>query len=313
MNTFLFINTPGRSFVSLKSASGHCSAPTGYVFDGVRGEATEHKDWLSVPAMPEVISRIIAASHPIVSYRLLPEFVGTPNLADTVEPAFFAYDSNTEEYNNGRVMNLYEAVREEVPERYEPVSDERVILADKDYSWQPRVLEYPVVHSLLDCILTHPILRPELPCKLSRQDSYNIIRQHVKANLNGRFAQVTSDYDFCFEVSKIVKLAESHNQTYDENMFSARRRKPKMVTRIVTNSKHVVFRMSPKVDNPDKPGNGWRSYPLVEPFEGQNYDDIVRNIEEYLAELMDYFNSPQKQCEHCKGLGIVREDFPKAK
>lgn len=49
-------------------------------------------------------------------------------------------------------------------------------------------------------------------------------------------------------------------------------------------------------------------YTVVTPFEGANYDDLINNIESYLNELITKINEPLKECECCKGNGVILND-----
>lgn len=53
----------------------------------------------------------------------------------------------------------------------------------------------------------------------------------------------------------------------------------------------------------------YQSYPVIEPFNGNGEDDLKQNIQTYLNEIMIKINEPLIECEHCKGLGVTRNEI----
>jgi hypothetical protein len=156
-------------------------------------------------------------------------------------------------------------------------------------------MDYEPKYSLLDRITTHPVLLPTKQCYLTKEESYKIIRNHVKTNIDPRYARVTSDYDFCFAVEKVIELHKPYEYTVNVNAAYSRR-KPKYEKRYNTTKSVKVYEVAPKVYN---------SYPIVEPFSGKDYDDLKKNIDEFLHNLMEMINEPVVECEHCKGRGVI--------
>ncbi len=74
-----------------------------------------------------------------------------------------------------------------------------------------------VKHQILDEIVFPNIVLPRKPCKLTIEQSYDIVRKYVLDNIDGRVASVTSDYDFCFGVTKVIPLSETIKFTVDVN------------------------------------------------------------------------------------------------
>jgi len=154
--------------------------------------------------------------------------------------------------------------------------------------------DYTLQSSILDQITTHPILLSTKPCKLSRQDSYNIVRKYIKSNIDPKWASITSDYDFCFAVSKTI---QHEPEKYSVNVG---KRKPKYETRYTRSRTAQVYKVAPS------PREG---YPVIEQFEGKNEEDLRNNIQKFLDELIEIINKPLVECEHCKGYGVIEHEI----
>ncbi|MFF2834279.1 hypothetical protein ACFVSK_21145, partial [Cellulosimicrobium cellulans] len=128
---------------------------------------------------------------------------------------------------------------------------------------------------------------------LSRADSYRNVRNYVKTHIDTRWAKITSDYDFCFTVSKEI----SHEP--EEFRVNIGKRKPKYETRYTRSRTTKVYEVAP---------SSYNSYPVIQPFEGKNEEDLKQNIQKYLDELMEAINKPLVECVHCKGYGVILDE-----
>jgi hypothetical protein len=133
--------------------------------------------------------------------------------------------------------------------------------------------------------------------------SYEIIRQYVKQHINYDVAVITSDYDFCFTVKKKIPLSEQEKYTVDLNAFRNTKRK-KLETRYRRYRELEVFAMAPKL---------YQKYPVIGEFHGDNQEDLKRNIDEYCESLVEFINTPVRDCPDCKGKGVIVEKFKKGK
>lgn len=173
--------------------------------------------------------------------------------------------------------------------------DEVFLLSEKD-----------IGHQLLDKIIFPEIILPSKLCELTQQQSYNIVRQYVKENIDLKVAEITSDYDFCFTVKKKIKLSKDEEYQVDVNnsYFQKRKRKPKLETRYRKYNMIECFNMAPNVYN---------NYKVIQGFKGKDQDDLKNNIDDYLKNLIEYINEPLEECPHCKGLGVIFNEGLKTK
>ena len=154
--------------------------------------------------------------------------------------------------------------------------------------------KYPYSVNILTQLTTHKDLRVNRPCKINTEDLYKIVREFVKTNINPKYARITSDYDFCFTVKKLIPLSET--KAYQADI--SRTKKQRWVTKYVNEREVTVFEMAPKA---------YQHYTVIQPIEGNNYQDLEKNIDDYLTKLITYINEPLVDCPHCKGRGVIMD------
>jgi hypothetical protein len=174
-----------------------------------------------------------------------------------------------------------------VNERYISYSNEKVI----DY-----ITNETVDHQLLDKIIFPTILLHQAPCKLSSKETFNLVKFHIQQHINPKVARITSDYSFCFEVSKIITLNETYTQNYVP--YSRGKRKPKTETRLISSRLIKIFEMT---NDEDK----YKGYTSIEGFEANSESELKDQIDNYLNDLMSYINEPLIDCPHCQGKGVL--------
>jgi hypothetical protein len=159
-----------------------------------------------------------------------------------------------------------------------------------------------IIHQTIDKIVFPWVVLPSLPSAMSSADTYKIIRQYVKHNIDQRYAQITSDYDFCFEVAKVVPLAtpiETQRELKTSRGHSFRKRKYShslVKNRVVKK----VFEMTYSPEN-------YKGYTPIPSFVGKDHQDLKKNIDKYLNALMSRINEPLIECKHCDGMGVILE------
>ena len=134
------------------------------------------------------------------------------------------------------------------------------------------------------------------PCWIDQVTTYKIIREHIKQSIDGKEARITSDYDFCLTVSKIIhikpwiqktEIKKRNNRSYAQPKFNEKKISQELVT---------IFECAPKA---------YQSYAVVKGFQGKSLEDLKYNIDSYLEDLMRVINSPVERCECCSGYGHV--------
>lgn len=150
---------------------------------------------------------------------------------------------------------------------------------------------------LISSIITPSILLHTAPCKLSSKESYDIVRAFIKDNIDPKQAEITSDFDFCFNVKKRIHLANEYDYKVDvSGHWRNKRIKPKYETRVQKKRDIPLFSMTYSPSN-------YQGYIPIKGFEGDSRDDLKSNIDAYLNHLISVINTPVHECKHCDGTG----------
>lgn len=263
-----------------------------YKFDNKHGEKSYAKDWVFIDKIPTLVEINIPEKRINQRYELRDGFQ-----EGELTPKTILYNK-VGEHDFDSISGLYEYKFDLEPEIFQPVEFEINIIDSLD-DFKPMVQQYKIENSVLDKIMFHPVLLATRPCKMSSEQSYAIIRGYIKKNINNRFAKITSDYDFCFTVEKIIDFNEPEEYQVDVNNinnYSKRKRKPKMETRYRVNRRVRIFEVAPKP---------YQKYPVVQPFEGTSYENMMENVELYLGGLIQMINEPVVDCPNCNGMGVI--------
>lgn len=303
------IKKPDGYFIR-DDSSGYRSGIAELRFNGKEPEKTWKSDWYKVESI-ENIKKYIPERREYLGYKLKKEFSKTKDI-----PKYVKYEdkcSHFGEYYDENYFNLYELDYKEIPSELEDIEIEIENIGEVKGELVESKIEYEVYskwgkkrtitnkdleRNLLDEIITPEILEDEVPVKLSSKESYDIIRAYIKDNIDPKHAEITSDYDFCLTVKKRIPLSEEKSVTYDSNLnlFSKRKRKPKFVTKMVKERSFEVYETAPE---------SYRNYSVTKPFVGENVEELKKNIDTFLKELIKNINKPLKDCPNCKGCGVI--------
>lgn len=156
-----------------------------------------------------------------------------------------------------------------------------------------------ISHYLVDELLYPEILLNNKSCFLSVKQTYDIVRSYIQDHIDNSVSVISSDYDFCFSVSKRIKLSKPYTSKREIlNRSGKSYSRPRYNERYIDKKEIKVFEMAPKV---------YQSYPVIEQFRGDNISDLKKNIDNYLEDLITKINTPLKECCACNGLGVLNE------
>ena len=291
-----------------------------YNFDGEQCRPTFHKDWVLVGGMPNKITKKV--THGNINYRL--ELIDKSFLSDKVPAVLIReevcqYEDCEWIWNeeHKHLYSLYELKSDSVPDTEEEVEFEIEVIAEiekimnVDFNFNVNKTQWAsdglrvisadnVKHQILDKIIFPEILLPMKPCSFSSDDTYKIVRQYVKENINPKVVKITSDYDFCFTVKKIIPLSSHEKYTVDTNnsIFDKRKRKPKYQTRYRKNREAEIFEMTPA-------SKGYQGYTVIQGVRAKNHEDLKEKMDFYLKSLIEFINQPVSDCPHCNGDGVI--------
>lgn len=289
-------------------------------FDKEKCQSTFKTDWFKIKNKPKEILRQV--SQPSINRRweLKPEFNSS-----TLKKVWLDKEVYTEDYvmtdEFQSIKGLYEYKEDKQPDIFENISFkwEEILeietfqepqklsykaAGDWNHKSYPNVTEKNLKYDILTQILTPSILLHTQPCKLTSKETYDIIRKHIKENINPKVAEITSDYDFCFTVKKKIPLVKSYSYKVDVNnsIFKERKKKPIYETRLVDKKSIQIFEMTWKGY---RNNGGYEGYTCIEPFEAENQDALKEYIDSYLEELIRVINEPLCECDKCNGTGVL--------
>jgi len=299
MKTIDFIKTSEGFLVNLPASSSK-------FINGEKLLPTFNKNWSKVNTKPKTLTE---TSNKVVErvWKLKPLISDFSQLPKTLE--YFDYDDMETRYPD--YEGFYESFTtygegiKEVEVQFVKIAEVNLVPGIVPFSYQTKdpfpITEKSVKYPLVSTITVPDILLPETPCFLSSRETYEIIRNFVKKNIDPKAAQVTSDYDFCFEVSKLVELHEPESYQVDLN-WNRKKAKPKYETRFRTDRKVKCFSMTHDERNYEGKSNG---FPVIEGFSANSQKELKEKIDNYLKELIENINKPLVECPCCKGLGVV--------
>lgn len=216
-----------------------------------------------------------------------------------LEKESFAWDEDADDWvctKNPSLTALYkrDTVRETI---VEPTDVEIVVLGeyviDDEFDLTKRKVQVtatsevellPPVESVLtfdelELLLTPEFLRHKVACTLSSKQMYNIVRQFVKQNIDTTCAKISSDYDFCFEVKRIIH-APSKSDVKLEQIFE------------MTWAGY-------------KGRGGYEKYTCIPSLSAPSLQKLYDKLADYLQNLMHHINQKAVLCEHCNGVGAI--------
>ncbi len=263
--------------------------------------------------------------------------LGLPK-TQTMEELKYFYNSDKEEYEYqgplAGVGNLYQKVFETIPEYWEEINFEIQIIRNinieienisnpiemkimsyhqGDFGIKPLEFDLKSVTTWgeLEKILTPEFLLHERPCEISSQNLYKIIRTHVIQNLDRSKCKITSDYDFCFGVKRIVPVKPYvvKNEQYKAGFKSYN--PPKFKNETVTTKEVDCFEMTH--DQADGNGRGYKGYTIIPALKANNLKQLSEYLKQYLDDLITNLNTSVLECQHCAGTGHIVKglDHPK--
>ena len=313
--------------IAIKTKSGiYISAKTSrgiedMCFDGKLPERTFKQGWFKIKKVPKKIQKEVSQDDINYRYEIKDESLINKKIKKVLKRKDVAYYEDygwiwKDEYE--QLESLYELKSDKQPNIMEDVEFEIDIVIELDEIKEASLFSYTVQrtkwksdgtteitnrdvkHQIIDEIVFPDILLTMKPCSLTSEESYKIVRQHVKDNIDPKMAEITSNYDFCFTVKKKIPFSEPEKYTVDvnNNMFSKRKRKPKYETRFRIDRLVEIFEMT-------HAGTNYKGYTTIKGFVGQDHTDLKEKIDLYLESLMEFINKPIKDCPDCNGNGVI--------
>jgi len=159
-------------------------------------------------------------------------------------------------------------------------------------------LSQAVSYSDIERLLTPDFLLHERPCTLSSLQMYQIVRAHIKDNIDGKYARITSDYDFAFTVKRRIAIKPYTVRTEEKNSRGRSFARPKFKTTSVEHREVELFEMTHTERN-------YQGYTPISSYSANSLKEMSEFLKDYLDNLMAEINRPVQECSHCGGTGHV--------
>lgn len=283
-----------------------------YLFDGEEPKSTYLEKWYLINSAPEKIEKMVNQPDINHRYELIDrKLSGTfPELLTREEFCYWGEDSGgyktwiiKKEWEDKKSLYNYKYDKQDPKPESMKFKFNIILEIDniKEYAGlsytvpktrykndgKINITDKNIEHQIIDKILfPEPVLTSK-PSKLSSLDTYKIIREHVKTNINGEFAEITSDYDFCFTVKKKIPTTK-----IDNNKITTHKIKQ------ISKKLIEIFEMTHSVKK-------YNNYTVIKGFVGKNHEDLKKNIDIYLENLMEAINAPLIECSNCSGTGVI--------
>lgn len=281
-------------------------------FDGYEPTETFYKNWFEIPSYPTRVQKIVTGAKTNQRYELRDGELESAKL-----PLTIPYDDRDTVDEHTRDA-LYSYKADAVPDYLADFECEFVVLCEvKNYRDAPD-FNYPAIkqfdfsekkytitnqnitHSLIDLIVMPAPVLANSACEISSKEMFDLVRQHVKDNINPSLARITSDYDFCFTVKKIVPLLKPHTYSYQDIFARTKKQRAKLHFKTDTSKEVEIFEMTHTQQN-------YKGYTPIKGFKASNEWELKELIDNFLENLMATIHAPLNVCSCCEGTGYTQE------
>ena len=293
----------------------HNTKLTKMLFDGKKPTSSYCKNWYFIEDYPTLVQTEVQGDIINRRYELKDESLESDKM-----PRVIPYEDK-EKYNCDMIDNLYMYASDREPDYLAEVECDIQVLCDVEDFEFPPVIDYNAVdkqsfsnrhytiknadvkHQMLDKIMFPALLLHEKPCKFTSKQMYDITRQYILDHIDNSVAKITSNYDFCFTVKKLVPLIEPETITYQNIFGRTKREREKIHTKVKKFEEKEIFEMTHAQEH-------YKGYSIIPEMTANNEAELKEKVDSWLEYLIDVINRPLVQCPHCNGSGYL-EDFKK--
>lgn len=316
MHKIYMIKTNKECFITdCEKTSGynydyHRTILTKLYFDGKAPKESFCKNWYVIDKYPDKIE-IKKEIHTNQRYEIinsnmicekLPQIIKYKESDNFPSDIFDLYDYT---YNTEEKLVLYEdyeiEVLMEIDNFKQPNKINYDIITKSNFTETKSIItNKDVKHQLLDKIIFPEIMLHTRPCKLSSKQMFDITRQYIKENIDLSKAKITSDYDFCFAVEKIIPLIEPETVSYSNIFARTKKERNKIHYKTVKYKSVAIFSMTHNQEN-------YRGYTAIDSMSANNENELKEKVDTWLKGLIEIINKPLEMCPHCNGTGYLEE------
>lgn len=286
-----------------------------YFVNGQPLQSTHRSDWKFVAGETEVKSVTKQQNPTIVrKYWRLRASASEFSVPATFEDDDVKPDGDGDWTRHATLQSLYERVIEREARPNVDVAFQIELVGESQLTFsKPTIFPYKVRSgsgrdakewepsyetAMPDAAMFPTVIQHQATQTMTAETFYKVIRNHVQQNIDRSVAKITSDYDFCF---RVVKLVGHEPYSYQREILNAQGksyRKRRFKTINVANKEVAIFSMTHKQ-------TGYQDYDVISGISAPNLDALIAQVGEYLDALMAYINEPVKLCDCCNGTGAV--------
>ncbi len=290
----------------------HKSVIEKLLFNGKSPIATYYPNWYYIEEYPSLIQVEKDGNAINKRYELYDKSIATDKM-----PEIIPYEEK-EDYNYDVIESLYSFKYDREPNYLEEYPCEIQTVCEVDNFTFPPQIEYTgihkynysevpytiknadVQHQMLDKMIFPAVLLHESPCKFTSKQMYDITRQYILKHIDNSVAKITSNYDFCFTVKKIIPLIEPETIRYQNIFARTKRERNKIHTTVKKYEEKEIFEMTYSPEN-------YRGYSPIPEMCANSETELKEKVDTWLSGLIEIINKPLYQCPECNGTGYVGE------
>ncbi|ETS31100.1 hypothetical protein BB987_09320 [Photorhabdus temperata] len=281
------------------------------LFDGHKPKETFARCWFEIPIYPKKVEILITGERKNKRFKLKD---------DELQSSKFPLEiplNERNEFDEDMLTSLYFLAYDIAPDYLKQINVYFNLICEVDNFKDAPEFNYPAVrkydfseqqysvtnqnikHSLIDCIVVPAPLRANSPCEISSKEMYDLVRQHVRDNINPKLARISSDFGFCFEVKKIIPILEPHIYSYHDVFARTKKQREKLHFKTAKSKEISIYQMTHAQEN-------YKGYTAIKGFSASNEWELKEMIDNFLSELMNTIHTPIEQCSHCNGTGYLQ-------
>jgi hypothetical protein len=290
----------------------HHSSLNSLYFDGKTPKETFSANWKLIDKYPEKIQKLQSVPDVNLRYEIKDNEMVSAKL-----PAIIPYEEYSK-YDENIICSLYEYQSDKQDSIMIDVECEIDVIMEVENFEMPPVINYNTIkkslwndqkikitnkninHQLFDRIIFPEIMLHTRPCSISSHNLYCLVRQYIKENIDSKVARITSDYDFCFTVKKLVPLIEPVTVSHS-NIFAKKKKDREKISYSTKGFKEIdIFQMTHAQEK-------YRGYTVIDPIFADSEAQLKEKIDEFLETLIKLINKPLLQCNCCNGTGYLEK------
>lgn len=280
------------------------------LFDGEVPIKTYAPHWLYIKQYPKKIQKNRQGNIINERYELRDIDLASEKMPTVIQR------TDKSEYSVDVIDNLYSYEYDREPDYLEDVDCEiEEVLSVDNFTFPPQIqcdavrkydfkdtvytiTNADVEHQLIDEIIYPPVMLHKVPCKFTSKQMYDITRQYLLTHIDREVATVSSNYDFCFGVDKIIPLLEPEIISYQNILARTKRERNKIHTKIKKFNNVKIFEMTYDREN-------YKGYPVIPEIYADNEEGLKQKVDTWLDGVIEIINKPLCTCPQCKGVGFV--------